>query len=49
MVAGGDGVDPSENSGKDWIVVLLQTGKNICVEFIVMKGGGAPDAVSSSA
>jgi hypothetical protein len=40
MVAGGDGVDPSDNSGKDRIVVLLQTGRNICVEFIVTKRGG---------
>jgi hypothetical protein len=36
-VAGGDGVDLSDNSSKDQIIVLLQTCVNICDEFVVTK------------
>jgi hypothetical protein len=38
-IARGDRVNPSDNSGKNWIVILLQICKNIGNKFIVTKQG----------
>jgi hypothetical protein len=38
-IAGGDRVDPSDNSSKNRIVILLQSCKNIGNDFVITKQG----------